>query len=286
MGDMMYGKVIVLADATQSGDTCSFISGSTTLTKAVGADGTVEMILPALQRWTVSLDNYSAAVDLGCGECHTVNLAQDKATWRGIQNILEAHKETELLDIGDELSVTISGVDYIYQVGAIDLYESHEVIFVPKTCVGARAHHTANTNAGGWAQSDIRTYLNGDFKAGLPDEIRDNLKSIEFKSSAGSQSTAITTTEDYIWLPREYEIFGVTTYAANTEAQYCRQYPIFATADQRIRTNGGVAAYWWEASAYVSNSTYFCYVGTDGSAGNGGASNSFGLVPCFRFTAT
>lgn len=285
MGDMMYGKVIVLADATQSGDTCSFISGSTTLTKAVGADGVVEMILPALQRWTVSLDGYSAAVDLGCGECHTVNLAQDKTTWRGIQNILEAHREAELLEVGDELNVTIGGVEYTYQVGAIDLYESHEVIFVPKTCVGARQHHTSNTNAGGWAQSDIRTYLNGDFKNGLPDEIKDNLKSISFKSSAGGQSSAITVTDDYIWLPREYEIFGTTTYAAATEAQYCRQYPIFATAAQRIRTNNGVAANWWEASAYVSSSAYFCIVYTDGSANGDNASNSYGLVPCFRFTA-
>ena len=285
MGDMMYGKVIVIADSTQSGDTCSFVSGSTTLTKAVGADGTVEMILPALQRWTVSLDGYSGAVDLGCGECHTINLAQDKTTWQGIQNILEAHKETELLTVGDELSVTIGGVEYTYQVGAIDLYESHEVIFVPKTCVGTRQHHTSNTNAGGWAQSDIRTYLNGDFKTGLPAEIKNNLKSISFKSSAGGQSTAITVTDDYIWLPREYEIFGATSYAANTEAQYCRQYPIFATAAQRIRTNNGVAADWWEASAYVSNSTSFCLVLTGGSANGSAASNSYGLVPCFRFTA-
>lgn len=282
---MMYGKIIVIADSSQSGNTCTFTSGTTTQEKTVGSDGIVEAFLPALKRWTVSLDGYSASVDLGCGECHTVDLAQDKTTWRGIQNILEAHKEAELLEIGDELKVTIGGVEYTYQVGAIDLYESHEVIFVPKTCVGVRQHHTSNTNAGGWAQSDIRTYLNGTFKDGLPSEIKDNLKPISFKSSAGSQSTAITTTEDSIWLPREYEIFGGTTYAAATEAQYCRQYPIFATAAQRIRTNNGVAAFWWGASAFVSDSSYFCRVGTDGSADGGTASGSGGLVPCFRFTA-
>lgn len=285
MSDMMYGKIIVIADVTQSGSTVSFVSGSTTLTATVGADGTVEMILPALKRWTVTLDGFSSAVDLGCGECHAVDLAKDKTTWKGIQNILDAHLETSLLDIGDELTTMIGGTQYTYQIGAIDLYESHEVIFVPKTCIGTRQHHTSNTNAGGWAQSDIRTYLNGTFKDGLEDDIRNNLKEIEFKSSAGGQSTAITTTTDKIWLPREYEIFGTTTYAANTEAQYCRQYPIFATQNQRIRTNNGVASNWWEASAYVSNSTYFCDVHADGSANDHNASNSYGLVPCFRFTA-
>ena len=282
---MMYGKIIVIADSSQSGNTCTFTSGTTIQEKTVGSDGIIDAFLPALKRWTVSLDGYSEAVDLGCGECHTVDLAQDKTTWRGIQNILEAHKEAELLEIGDELTVTIGGVEYTYQVGAIDLYEAHEVIFVPKTCVGARQHHTSNTNAGGWAQSDIRAYLNGAFKEGLPTEIRDNLKVISFKSSAGGQSSAITTTDDYVWLPREYEIFGGTTYAAATEAQYCRQYPIFATAAQRIRTNNGVAADWWEASAHVSGSTTFCFVYTDGSADNHGAGYSIGLVPCFRFTA-
>ena len=228
---------------------------------------------------------YTTEVSANNGCFYYINLGFTTSTWKGIQNILDAHLETSLLDIGDELTTMIGGTQYTYQIGAIDLYESHEVIFVPKTCIGTRQHHTSDTNAGGWAQSDIRTYLNGTFKDGLEDDIRNNLKEIEFKSSAGGQSTSITTTTDKIWLPREYEIFGATTYAANTEAQYCRQYPIFATQNQRIRTNNGVASYWWEASAHVSNSTRFCLVYTDGSATGGIASYSFGLVPCFRFTA-
>lgn len=285
MGDMFYGKVIVIADLLQAGNTCTFTSGATVLTAEVDSNGMVEKILPALKRWEVELDGYTNYVDLGCGECHTVDLALDKTTWQGIQNILDAHRETELLEIGDEVHVDIGGADTIFQVGAIDLYESHEVIFVAKTCIGTRQHHTSNTNSGGWSNSDIRTYLNGNFKNGLPDEIKNNLKSISFKSSAGGQSSAITVTDDYIWLPREYEIFGATTNAATTEAQYCRQYPIFATAAQRIRTNSGVATRWWEASAYVSTSLHFCAVNTDGSVVGDGASSSLGLVPCFRFLA-
>ena len=38
MSDMMYGKIIVIADVTQSGSTVSFASGSTTLTATVGAN--------------------------------------------------------------------------------------------------------------------------------------------------------------------------------------------------------------------------------------------------------
>ena len=35
---------------------------------------------------------------------------------------------------------------------------------------------------------------------------------------------------------------------------------------------------WWERSPYASNSTYFCYVYSDGSANYSGASVSIGVA--------
>jgi len=284
MGNILYGKIIVIADLLQAGNTCTFTSGSTVITKTVGNDGIVEAMLPAFKRWEVELDGYIDYVDLGCGECHTVNLALDKTTWQGIQNILDAHRETELLEIGDELTANIGGVDYIYQVGGINLYDSHEVIFVPKVCIGTYKHHTSQVNPGGWSQSDIRTYLNGTFKTALPSDIKNNLKTLAFKASSGDNSTSIITTDDDIWLPREYEIFGDIIVSKNTEAQYCRQYPIFTTQSQRVRTNNGVSTYWWSASPATAGT--FCRIYYDGSTTTASnAANNYGLVPCFRFLA-
>lgn len=228
---------------------------------------------------------FNDEIDANMGCFYYISIGYDITSWEGIQNILNAHKETELLTIGDELKVTIEGVEYTYQVGGINLYDSHEVIFVPKTCVGARQHHTTNTNVGGWEQSDIRTYLNGTFKTGLPDVIRNNLKSIALKTSAGNQSTSIKTTDDYVWLLREYEVQGSITYSANTETAYCRQLPIFTSQGQRIRTLNGVAVRWWNSSPRIANNAAYCATGPEGGKFAPNATEVYGLVPCFRFTA-
>ena len=263
----------------------------------IGADGNGHVTVTGMEYYSLEfyyvdendqeVSVFTDALEVNMGCFYYISIGYDISSWEGIQNILNAHKETELLTVGDELTANIGGVDYIYQVGGINLYDSHEVIFVPKTCVGsARTHHTTATNVGGWEQSDIRTYLNGTFKTGLPSEIKNNIKTISFKTSAGNKSTSIKTTDDDIWLPREYEIFGSITNSASTEVSYCRQYPIFATANQRIRTLNGVAIVWWASSPVVSSATNYCCVTSEGGAGSASANRSnTAIVPCFRFTA-
>lgn len=295
MGDMFYGKVIVIADLTQAGNTVTFTSGSTVLTATVGADGIAQKILPALNRWEVELDDYVDYVDLGCGECKSVNLALTKSTWQGIQNILDAHKENELLSIGDEIHISIQSEDYVYQVGGIDLYDAHEVIFVPKTVIGTTMQHRSSaTNDGGWKESKIRDYLNGDFKNLLPDAVKNNLKSFTMRTSTGQARNDVQVTEDYIWLPREYEVRGAIEYSAPAERDYCVQYPIFAgSVDKIIRTrkSDGSAVGWWHSSPlYNSTSStytnaYFCNAGSMGGADYNSATVYTYILPCFRFTA-
>lgn len=230
---------------------------------------------------------FNDEIDANMGCFYYISIGYDITSWEGIQNILNAHKETELLTIGDELKVTIEGVEYTYQVGGINLYDSHEVIFVPKTCVGStRQQRSSADNSGGWGNSDIRTYLNATFKNGLPNEIRNNLKQLEIKTSAGSRSTSLITTNDYVWLPRAYELIGTTNaYYASSEIPYCRQYPIFSTSNSRVRTLEGVSKIWWLSSPVVTNNLYYCGITVSGGLGAYSAQDMYGVVPCFRFTA-
>lgn len=263
----------------------------------IGADGNGYATVTGMEHYSLEFyyidENdqevlvFNDEIDANMGCFYYISIGYDITSWEGIQNILNAHKETELLTVGDELKVTIEGVEYTYQVGGINLYDSHEVIFVPKTCVGAlRSQRTSNINAGGWQNSDIRTYLNGTFKAGLPDAIRNNLKALTIKTSAGSQSSSLNTTEDYVWLPRGYELIGTTSaYILTAENQYCRQYPIFATADQRIRTHNGSAYSWWLSSPCTTNNTQYTIIGATGAINSMNALSTGGIVPCFRFTA-
>lgn len=84
-----------------------------------------------------------------------------------------------------------------------------------------------------------------------------------------------------LFLFSEIEIFGSTTYSKAGEGS---QYSYFATAANRIKylSNGaGSAGWWWERSPRGSNSSYFCYVSSDGSAYNNSALDTYGV--CFGF---
>lgn len=261
----------------------------------IGADGNGYATVAGMEHYSLEFyyidENdqevpvFNDEIDANMGCFYYISIGYDITSWEGIQNILNAHKELELLNIGDEITANVGGVDYTYQVGAMNLYASHEVIFVPKVCIGKMNRQATNTNSGGWATTLIRTYLNGTFKNSLEESIKNNIKSLEFKSSSGTTSATITTTIDDIWIPREYEVFGAITRSLPAEQQYCSLYPIFSTTAQRIRTLNGVATNWWEAGATYNRNDGSNMVTTAGSASSTPDSSQLGLVPCFRFTA-
>ena len=238
---------------------------------------------------------FTDTILMGFGECKEMIVGADKSTFAGIQQILNLHKETEMLEIGDEISITLKtgNIPMTYQVAAInhDSKYAHQVIFTPKWCLPTtRQMNSSNTNVGGWNSAALRTWLNGTFLTDyLPDDVAALIAERDVICSQGNQSTALQTAVDKIWLPREYEIFGATTYATATEhtGGGAEQFPIFAVAANRIKTTGqGGSAYaWWESSPYASSATSFCAVNSTGAANSIGAITAYGVAPCFHMLA-
>ena len=115
----------------------------------------------------------------------------------------------------------------------------------------------------------------------LPSDLQAVLKSVNKKTSAGSQSSTINTNSMKLFLFSEIEIFGSTTYSKAGEGS---QYGYFATAANRIKylSNGSGSAYWWwERSPLGSGSYGFCRVYGDGSASLYDAYSAGGV--CFGF---
>lgn len=223
---------------------------------------------------------YQTAVDAHTGNFVYIPLGYDKTSWQGIQNILDAHKEMDLLSIGDEIHTSIGGADVVFQIAALDLYDTHEVIFVAKNIYTNRKFNESNTLGVGWSTCSLRTYLNETFKGFLEEDIQKNMKQLSIWT--GYQGSS----DNYVWVPREYEYLGSIYRSAPAEANYCNQYPIFAIIAQRIRTYNGVAATWYTASRYNSTEYGTCWVGSNGSAnGDYNMNTDRGILPCFRFTA-
>ena len=83
-----------------------------------------------------------------------------------------------------------------------------------------------------------------------------------------------------MFLLSEIEIFGTAPYSKSGEGS---QYAYYSAGNSKVKNLNGSAYHWWERSPYGSGSTYFCYVYSNGNAGNDSASNSYGVAFGFCF---
>lgn len=263
-----------IATASVSGTTITITakaSGSTTITVKVAA-GT-NYTAPANKTINVTVQMLSPT------------LANN--TWAQIAAASEAGVAASTWSVGDTKNITVGGETLTVEIVGFnhdDLASGGKagITFGLKNLMAnTRQMNSSNTNAGGFTGSDMYDWLQGTLLNSLPSDLRAVLKSVNKKTSAGSQSSTINTNAMKIFLFSEIEIFGSVTYSKSGEGS---QYSRFATASSRIKylSNGsGSANLWWERSPYGDSSVSFCFVSSGGNAGNSSASNSWGV--CFGF---
>ena len=263
-----------IATASVSGTTITITakaSGSTTITVKVAA-GT-NYTAPANKTINVTVQMLSPT------------LANN--TWAQIAAASEAGVAASTWSVGDTKNITVGGETLTVEIVGFnhdDLASGGKagITFGLKNLMAnTRQMNSSNTNAGGFTGSDMYDWLQGTLLNSLPSDLRAVLKSVNKKTSAGSQSSTINTNAMKIFLFSEIEIFGSVTYSKSGEGS---QYSRFATASSRIKylSNGsGSAKFWWERSPYGNNSSHFCIVNSNGNANSYHASISGGV--CFGF---
>lgn len=159
--------------------------------------------------------------------------------------------------------------------------------------------NTTNTNSGGWQLSVMRTQVldadassatsgsTNSFLAALPSDLQAVLKQCtKYTNNTGqtSSQSAVTSTQDWVFLLSEYEVQGAITYSNSYEQNYQQQYQYYANGNSKIKyrqSSPSTTAWWWLRSPCASYSDIFCVVDTGGSANNYSASISCGLAPGF-----
>ena len=140
--------------------------------------------------------------------------------------------------------------------------------------------NSSNTNSGGWTNCAMRsTHLPAILNL-MPAEVKAAIREVQKKSSAGSRSSSIQTTNDKLFLLSEIEIFGSTTISFAGEGT---QYAYYKAGNSKVKNRSGSANSWWERSPQSSNSTYFCVVHSDGTAYANRASYLNGVAFGFCF---
>ena len=163
------------------------------------------------------------------------------------------------------LRFIIAGFDTYLNVGDTPT-SSHHIVMIAKNCVLQKAMNSTATNAGGYAASELKAYLNDQIKTGLVNAIGITPKTVHrlLDTKAGWWWFAET-----VFLPTEVEVFGHQAwsndkgYSSGTSVQW----PLFSEFPQmRIANWNGSRWWWWEASPRTDVSAYFCDCGYGGDA--------------------
>ena len=219
------------------------------------------------------------------------NPALQSTSWARIAELSAAGKASKVFKVGDEKTITLTtgesvtlvimGFDHDNKTGG----GKAGITFGMKNLLSTTYKMNAtDTNTGGWDQSQMRTETMATLLSQLPTDLRNVIKAVDKKATAGAQSTTITTSSDKLWLFSEKEIDDTTSsgYAdEGVQYEYWRTVKDGKVNADRVKTRNGSANLWWLRSPYVSDTVNFRYVGVNGYVGSGVAGYAGGV--CFGF---
>lgn len=220
----------------------------------------------------------------------TTSFNFEKASWADIAAISESGRAAAYFGVGEEKTIELTTGE---KVTLVILGFNHDdltgggkagMTIGMKNLLATRyVMNSSSTNAGGWDQSKMRTETMQTLLAQLPSDLRNSIKQVNKKATAGNASTTITTSSDKLFLFSEVEIDGTTTAGYADEGE---QYEYWKTikdgtvaADRKkYLSNGGGSAYsWWLRSPSVSGSTSFRCVYSTGGVSYSSANSTYGV---------
>ena len=237
----------------------------------------------------------------------TTDLSFSKASWGQIAALSEGGSASKYFSVGDEKTIELTTGE---EITLVILGFNHDdltgggkagiTIGMKNLLATTYKMNSSNTNAGGWNGSAMRTSTMATLLSQLPADLRNVIKQVNKKATAGSQSTTITTSVDKLFLFALAELASKTglenstgTSIKNNAATYEQegtQYEYFknTVGDADIYkacpalvkklSNGGGSAYgWWLRSPRLGYSTYFWCVSPSGGVYYGYASSSYGV---------
>ena len=115
-----------------------------------------------------------------------------------------------------------------------------------------RRMNSTNDNTGGWAESEMRTFLNTRIYEALPYKWQSVIKQVSVKSSAGGTSYSITTSNDKLYLAANREVGGNTGSPYVDEVDVTTTIGFFTNDRKRLKFCGVIVR---DDAQYIVEST-------------------------------
>lgn len=153
----------------------------------------------------------------------------------------------------------------------------------------ALSMNNSKTTTGGWKSCKMRTIVMPLIEAALPSDLQSVLKSTTIytdNTGNGAAGVTPTSTEDKIYIPTHYEVFGtVSSNTTNKESAYCKQYDYYAAGNDKRKYRSDLlanATFWLLRSPNIPNGEMFRTVDYAGNPDWTYANSSSGVAPCFK----
>lgn len=201
--------------------------------------------------------------------------------------------QTKQLTLGDGTSVTMQVAGFNHD-DRVDGSGRAGITFISRGIVGSHAMNADDATAGGWRDSDLRAWMNGELLGLLPDDLVDVIVPVsKLTNTVGetADTSAVSATTDTLWTLSYAEIGGHMDIddggydeVYNAEGD---QYQLFSDLGVRWDSPNDCLAIpgverWWERSPDPMDGRYFMCVGEEGTPWYAHmASNEFGIVMCF-----
>lgn len=138
--------------------------------------------------------------------------------------------------------------------------------------------NASNTNAGGWANSELNTALNTRLYNAMPTQIKELLKKVIVYSSVGQTSNELSSSDCYITIPALVEIDPTQTSEPYNSEGISISYSSTNNSRKRAFDGGDYSSY-WTRSPNVAYQNYIWRVEADGQTqGITNATSSLGVL--------
>ena len=204
------------------------------------------------------------------------------------QNTAIKNRTYDDLFIGDYWTINgvnwrIVAIDYYYNVGDTN-FDKGNVIVMPDTVLYSAQMNETNTTAGAYCGSLMRTQNLNNARTIAQNAFGSHLANHRILLANSVDSSGPNNwawyDSDGVELPNEVQIYGTRVWGSALKgfdvATQKQQFPLMMLAPRFVNTR---QTYWLQDVSSVSVSSAFAFVGHDGNAGIGGASNSFGVRP-------
>ena len=192
-------------------------------------------------------------------------------SWAELKKMAQAGTISQVLSEGDLIPIRLA--DGEENAIRVTHDQTGNMFFVFENCLDKPFFMNRNaTNAGGWAKSEMRAYLNGEIAKQFPDDLLESIEPISIEQKMPDETYAKS--RDKLFLLSEEQVFGESRWSKPEKG--VSRLRIFEGSQEY-----GKPFWWWLRSPYSGTSSAFVRVNSSGAVDWNIAYGSCGVAPGF-----